>query len=125
MDFFGLGRSYYLLKDLVNADQAFSQIITLRPDAATGYLWSAKCKAKLDSDLLTGEAVPVYEKFIEVALPNADTYKKELGNAYVYLAYYQLEKTKDYNKAKEYAQQAFDIDAENPEAIEMLNSFGK
>jgi len=120
MDYFGLGRSYYLMKDYPNADIAFSQIITLKPDAATGYLWSAKCKAKLDVELITGAALPVYEKFIEVALPNADTYKKELGNAYVYLAYYQLSKINDYSKAKEYAQLAITIDPDNPEATEML-----
>lgn len=123
MDYFNLGRAYYITRDYSGADAAFRKIIDVRPDAATGYLWSAKSSANLDPELETGIAVPMYEKFIEVALPNRETFAKELSEAYGYLAYYHYMKHADIPTAKDMAQKAVDIDPSNEQAGEMLKAF--
>jgi tetratricopeptide (TPR) repeat protein len=122
MDFFNLGRAHYISMDFAAADSAFRKIIELRPEAATGYLWSAKSSAKLDPELETGVAVPMYEQFIQVALPNRDTFKKELSEAYGYLAYYHYVRMEDMLKAKEMAQKAVEVDPTNEQAGEMLKA---
>src|SRR5690606_32780639 len=67
-DYFYLGHSNYLDGDYVEADSAFTMLSRLQPNSILGYLYAAKSRAQYDSTGATGVAVPMYEKFVEIAL---------------------------------------------------------
>ena len=122
-DFFGLGRAHYLQREYAKADTAFTLSTTVNGEIPDTYLWSAKSRAKVDT-ALTGIAVPQYEKFIEIATPKLDIYRKDLGEAYQYIAYYYSNKG-DISKAKEVLQKAIETDPANEIYKEFLRELNK
>lgn len=99
-DYYVLGRAYFYSKQCGKADSAFAQIIALRPDIPTGYLWRAKANTCLDPDSKNGLAKPFYESFVSKLKPEElDKNKNYLIETYDYLGYYSMLQ-KDYAAAK-------------------------
>ena len=90
LDFYFLGRAYFLINDYVNADTTFAQFIIMQPNSPDGYLQRAKTKLKIEEEV-TGEALPYYLKFIELAEKDIERNRKTLIEAYSYCCtYYAL-----------------------------------
>lgn len=90
LDFYFLGRAYFLTADYVNADTTFAQFIIMQPNSPDGYLQRAKTKLKIEEEV-KGEALPYYLKFIELAEKDMEKNKKTLIEAYSYCCtYYAL-----------------------------------
>lgn len=99
-DYYVLGRAYYYSKDCQKADSAFMQIIALRPDIPTGYLWRAKANTCMDPESKNGLAQPFYEEFLSKLKPDEiEKNKNNVIEANEYLGYYYMLQ-KDYAKAK-------------------------
>lgn len=124
-DFYDLGGTYYSSKDYKKADSLFTLVVNLRPDATVGYIWRAKSNARLESnENPSGLAKPHYEKFIEVATKDPETFEKQKKNiieSYNYLAYYYY-KTNDYVNARLYCQKVLELDASNAQATNIIKA---
>ena len=119
-DYYVLGRAYFYSKQCGKADTAFMQIITLRPDIPTGYLWRAKANTCLDTDGKNGLAKPFYESFISKLKPEElDRNKNYLIETYDYLGYYYMLQ-KEYANAKCYYEKLKMLDANNTKAKKAL-----
>lgn len=119
-DYYSLGLAYYYGKQCGKADTAFMQIVVLRPDIPTGYLYRAKANTCLDPDSKKGLAKPFYEDFISKIKPEElDKNKNGAIEAYEYLGYYSMLQ-KDYAKAKCMYNKLKDIDPNNAKAKKAL-----
>lgn len=119
-DYNRLGKSYYLTKEYVKADTAFSYVVRMQPKLPIGYLWRAKSNAQLDPDSKKGLAKPFYEQFIVIAQKDVEKNKKDLIEAYSYLGAYYLLVTKDYACAKAAWLKVKELDAANEKAKRAL-----
>lgn len=120
-DLFYLGHSYYLDGDYLEADSAFTELSELQPNSTLGYLYAAKSRSLYDSTGSAGIAVPMYEKYIEIALEDPEKNKKELIDAYDYLGQYALHKENDIPKATKYFRKVQELDPNNPRAKEFFD----
>jgi tetratricopeptide (TPR) repeat protein len=120
-DFWSIGRAYYFGGKYAEADTAFTKLAEKQPTVTHGYLWAAKARAQLDSTGTSGIAVPMYEKFIELASQNAEKNKKDLIDAYDYLGQYALHKKDNVLEAKGYFEKILALDPKNPRAQEFMN----
>jgi tetratricopeptide (TPR) repeat protein len=119
-DYFTLGRAYYNSKDYVNADSSFSKIIAAQPDLAIGYLWRARANTHLDPGNKLWQAKGLYETYIAKVKPeDVEKSKKDLSEAYSYLAAYYASK-KDTANAKAYFQKVLEVDPTNAQAKKVL-----
>jgi len=119
-DYFGLGRAYYFSKDFVKADSAISQMIKLQPDLSYGYLWKAKVSVQQDLKNEKWLAKTYYEQYISKVKPeDNDKNKRDLIDAYNYLAAYYAEK-KDCPNVKLYMQKVLELDPANSQAKKVL-----
>ncbi|MCQ6961262.1 hypothetical protein NPE20_25030 [Mucilaginibacter sp. JC4] len=132
LDHFYEGISYYFSYDekkpnadstIAKADSAFSYVIQKAPTTADAYLYRARINELRDKDRnnIVGYAKPFYEKYIEVVntkggVPD-DRTKKNLAEAYVYLAIYSEFKEKDMAKATENYTKARDNDPANKQVV--------
>lgn len=90
LDYYFLGRAYFLSADYVNADTTFAQFIIMQPNSPDGFLQRAKTKLKIEEEV-KGEALPYYLRFIELAEKDIEKNKKTLIEAYSYCCtYYAL-----------------------------------
>jgi len=121
-DLFYLGHSHYLDGDYVQADSAFTQLSELQPNSTLGYLYAAKARAQYDSTGATGAAVPMYEKYVEIALEDPEKNKKELIDAYDYLGQFALHKSNDLTAATKYFQKILELDPANERAKDFMNA---
>lgn len=119
-DYYVLGRAYFYSKQCGKADSAFMQIIILRPDIPTGYLWRAKANTCLDPDSKNGLAKPFYESFISKLKPEElDKNKNYLIETYDYLGYFHMLQ-KDYANAKCVYTKLKELDPNNVKAKKAL-----
>jgi len=119
-DYYSLGLAYYYSKQCGKADSAFLQIIVLRPDILTGYLYRAKANTCLDPDSKKGLAKPFYEDFLAKIKPEElDKNKNGAIEAYEYLGYYFMLQ-KDYAKAKCMYTKLKEVDPNNAKAKKAL-----
>src|ERR1035437_5614250 len=119
-DYYSLGLADYYSKQCGKADTAFMQIIVLRPDILTGYLYRAKANTCLDPDSKKGLAKPFYEDFL-TKMKSAELDKNKNGaiEAYEYLGYYSMLQ-KDYAKAKCMYLKLKELDPNNAKAKKAL-----
>lgn len=120
-DWFNVGSAYYKGKDYVNAEMAFSKVIEIKPEAATGYLWRAKTLLAADPEQKQSSAKPHYIKYIEIASLNAEKNKKDLIDAYNYMAADAYNNQSSVALAKEFAQKVLALDAANEQAKAIMN----
>jgi len=119
-DYFGITRAYYFSKDFINADSSAVQIIKSQPALALGYMWRARANSQLDPKNEKWAAKPFYEEFVAKVKPeDVEKNKKDLIEAYNYLAAYYAEK-KDCPNVKLYMQKVLDLDAANAQAKKIL-----
>jgi tetratricopeptide (TPR) repeat protein len=119
-DYYVLGRAYFYTKQCGKADTAFMQIISLRPDIPTGYLWRAKANTCLDPDSKNGLAQPFYENFLSKLKPDEiEKNKSNIIEANEYLGYYYMLR-KDYAKAKCNWQKVKELAPDNEKAKKAL-----
>ncbi len=111
------------------AEQAFSIITELAPDASIGWIWRAKAASKLEPDLASGDstlvekygvAQPFFERYVELAAADPVKNKKDLVSSYEYLTYFYFIKKQD-DKAKEYIEKLLALEPENPTGLEIQN----
>ena len=125
-DMFYMGHSYYLNDQYLEADSAFTKLSELQPNSTLGYLYAAKARAQYDSTGTSGVAVPMYEKFVELALEDPEKNKKELIDAYDYLGqyalYYNTNKTEGLAKATDYFQRILKLDPNNERAKDFMDA---
>ena len=125
-DMFYMGHSYYLNDQYHEADSAFTRLSELQPKSSLGYLYAAKARAQYDSTGAEGVAVPMYEKFVELALADPEKNKKELIDAYDYLGQFALHKSTNQKeglaKATEYFQKILKLDPNNERAKEFMDA---
>ncbi len=125
-DLFYKGHSYYLSGEYQQADSAFTQLSEVQPSSPLGYLYAAKSRSLYDSTGATGVAVPMYEKFVEVALEDPEKNKKDLIDAYDYLGQYALHKSTNQAeglaRATEYFQKILKLDPKNERALEFMEA---
>ena len=115
-DYYGLVRAYYYSKDFINADSSAVQIIKSQPDLTLGYLWRAKANLQLDHNNEKWIAKPYYEQFIAKVKPEeTDKNKKDLVDAYTYLAAYYA-KNKDCPNTILYFKKVLEVDPTNAQA---------
>jgi tetratricopeptide (TPR) repeat protein len=124
-DFWSLGRAYYYNLQFMEADSAFTKLSEKQPTVPHGYLWAAKSRAQIDSTGAQGLAIPMYEKFIEVASQNTEKNKKDLIAAYEYLGSYYVNIKPNGQKAKEYYEKILTLDPNNATANQVMDILKK
>lgn len=148
MDYYSLGQYYWYaggnaLVDTVSmsaaearaaaveifkkADEAFAVVTERVPDSYLGYYWRARANTQLDPQTEEGLAKPYYEEAAKAIEAKGDgSNKRQLVEAYSYLAYYyylQFEKNKkpeDKANLKSYAEKLLETSPDNPTAISLL-----
>jgi tetratricopeptide (TPR) repeat protein len=121
-DLWSLGRAHYFNDQYAEADSAFTQLSEKQPKVTFGYLWAAKARARLDSLGEQGSAIPMYERFIEVAQTNPEKNKKDLIEAYDYLGQYALHKKDNVLEAKSFFEKVLALDPANERAKEFMKA---
>jgi tetratricopeptide (TPR) repeat protein len=124
-DLWSIGRAYYYNLQFMEADSAFTKLSEKQPNVPHGYLWAAKSRAQIDSTGAKGLAIPMYEKFIEVASQNAEKNKKDIIGAYEYLGSYYVNIKPDGQKAKECYEKILALDPNNATAKQVMDILKK
>jgi tetratricopeptide (TPR) repeat protein len=121
-DYFNLGNAFFFGKEYVKADTIFSRLLRIQPQSLMANLLKARCinYQKLDADQSKGLAKPYYEKFTLLVTPeNADKYKKQLTECYLYLGgYYALKN--DVPQAHAAWRKVLELEPENKKAKDGL-----
>jgi tetratricopeptide (TPR) repeat protein len=127
LDLFYWGIANYRIEDYQKADSIFGVYIEKYPDENFGYYWQAKSKALQDKDMISGLAIPSYQKLVDVLQKDTtDTnYKKWIVEAYGYLAAYEVNSKKDYAEAIDYFEKTLGIDPENETARKYIDMLEK
>ncbi len=135
-DWFALGRYQYMGSDFVGADTSFTKVNEYFPSYAVGYLYRARANSQLDPKSDKGLAKPHYEAFIDKVLyegsqdavasterqvneANVNKYKKEIVEAYYYLASYHYFTKKDSAASKTYAAKVLELDPNHSKTKEL------
>lgn len=121
-DLFYMGFCYYMDEQYPKADTAFTQLSVQQPNSTLGYLWAAKARVQIDTTGEQGLAVPMYEKFIELAVENVEKNKKELIEAYDYLGQYALHRKNDVAEATSYFKKILELDPNNQRATDFMDA---
>lgn len=132
LDHFYEGVSYYFSYNekspgadstIAKADSAFSYVTQKAPTDPNAYIFRARVNELKDKDRnnIVGYAKPFYEKYIEVTAAKGgtptDKAKKELAEAYVYLATFAEFKEKDMAKTTDFYNKAKDNDPTNKQVV--------
>lgn len=125
IDVFYMGRSYMFMNDSINADSTFSYYMQRFPTALDGYYWRAQVNVryKLTSDAFA--AVPFYQKYVELAEPNAQANKSKLVEAYQYLAIAKFEKDKDKSGALALLNKALELNPTDEMTTSLIEQLRK
>lgn len=121
-DMFYLGHANYVNGDYIKADSAFTRLSEMQPNSTLGYLYAAKARAQHDSTGTSGVAIPMYEKFVEIALEDPEKNKKELIDAYDYLGQFALHKSNDLTAATSYFRKILELDPANQRAKDFMDA---
>ncbi len=115
---FNWGLAAYKAQDYQQADSAFGLYTQKYPEQGFGYYWQARTNAAIDTSMQLGLAIPHYQKLTEVINKDSltTTDKKWLSEAYFYLASYETNIAKEYEKAIEYFKNILVIDPSNEQA---------
>ncbi|MFH1005367.1 MAG: tetratricopeptide repeat protein [Bacteroidota bacterium] len=119
-DYYNLGRAYIYTTQFGKADTAFMQIIILRPDISTGYLWRAKANFMIDPKNEKFLAKPFFEEFLNKLKPEEiEKNKNNVIQSNEYLGFYYFVQ-KDYAKSKCHWQKVKEMEPSNEKAKKAL-----
>ena len=124
-DLFWMGWSNYYATDFHKADTAFTRLTEEQPSSSLGFLWAGKARVQIDSTGEQGLAVPMYEKYLELALANPASVEKEKKNiieAYDYLGTYALQIKDNIAEATDYFKKILALDPDNARAKDFMNT---
>jgi tetratricopeptide (TPR) repeat protein len=124
LDYYGLGRAYYYNSQFEKADTTFQKLIEMQPARTIGYSWMCKVKTNQDPTSEKGLAKPYYEKIIEIGVVEPEKNKKDLIEAYSYLAKYYVNKD-DLNSVKTYLKKILELDPNNQMAVDAMKELNK
>jgi tetratricopeptide (TPR) repeat protein len=124
-DYWSIGKAYYFDEQFFNADTAFTKLSEKQPTVSHGFLWAAKSRAQIDSTGAQGLAIPMYEKYIEIASQAPDKNKKDLIATYEYLGSYYVNIKPDGEKAKSFYQKILALDPNNATALQVMDILKK
>ncbi|HEY8388287.1 MAG TPA: tetratricopeptide repeat protein [Parasegetibacter sp.] len=122
-DLYNWGMAHFFAKEFPEADTVFAKYAEKYPDQVYGHYWRARSSAAIDSLMEEGRAIPHYTALVEVAGKEPEKNKNLLIQAYGYLAAYNANTLKEYEKAIEWLSQILVLDPENSDAkanIEIL-----
>jgi len=123
LDLFNWGVSAYRSNNYALADSVFGLYTEKYPDQGFGYYWRARTNAVIDTGMTVGLAIPYYNQLIEMmekdSLSNVD--KKWMLEAYGYIAAYEANTQKNYDRAIEYFDKILEIDPENADALKYIS----
>lgn len=118
-DFYWLGRSLYYNKQYIEADSAFSKLVSMYPESIQGHFWRARSNAALDPESSAGSAKPFYEATIEKGQADPEKNKSMLIEAYKYLGAYYYQKGQK-TESKPYWQKVKELDPKDEDAANAL-----
>lgn len=119
-DDYYLGLAYYYADKNTEADSAFARVLQITPDYANGHLMRARIGTALDTaEVKLYLAKEHYENYAKYAEVDKEKNKKNLLEAYNYLAYYWVQQD-DLEKAKLYYEMILALDPADANAIEAL-----
>ncbi len=118
LDYYYLGRANFSAANYLAADSAFKTFADKNPTSPDGYLWRAKSYSRIDPEMKTGDAFPHYQKFIELAQADPVKNKRNLIEAYSYMAAYYMN-AKDSENAKANLAKASSLDPNDEFVIEL------
>ena len=121
-DYYHLGRAYFYNDQFTQADSAFTKLAEKQPNVTHGHLWAAKSRANIDSTGVRGLAIPAYNRFIEIASQSPEKNKRDLIDAYYYLAGYQLSVNQNVAESKKYIEKILQLDPKHKDALEFMNT---
>ncbi|WEK34364.1 MAG: hypothetical protein P0Y53_17905 [Candidatus Pseudobacter hemicellulosilyticus] len=127
LDLFNWGLAHFRAEEYQLADTVFGTYIGKYPEQGFGYYWRARSNALMDSGMVTGTAIPHYEKLIavlELDTSNA-TNRKWLVESYGYIAAYQTNTAKDFPAAISYLEKVLTIDRDNKDAARYIEILEK
>lgn len=127
-DLFWKGWTHYYDTQFLEADSAFTRVTELQPESSLGYLWAAKARIQIDSTGEQGLALPMYEKYLELALANPESQQKEKKNiieAYDYLGTYALQTKNNVAEATDYFRKILELDPNNERAKEFMKELNR
>lgn len=118
IDLFNWGISNYEAGKYEDADTVFGRYIQKYPEQGFGYYWRARSNSLRDSAIEKGYAVSWYNQLIPMIEKDTSnkTHKKWLIEAYGYLAAYETNELKEYDKALELLHKVLDLDPGNKDA---------
>jgi tetratricopeptide (TPR) repeat protein len=109
VDYFNLGRCYYVNNALEKADSVFTLLIERHPAMNAGYLWRARARSRIDSMYAEFPAKSDYEKLIELRAGEPGRYGKELIEAYLYMGFYYFSES-EFEKSRNCYNQVVKLD---------------
>lgn len=135
LDYFQLGRTYYLwansiavLSDSIKGDTAtlriaahkadslFDNVCLLSPNSYLGFIWRARTNSLLDPESTLGLSKPYYEKALTFLLQNPTKYLKEIIETYSYMGYYYYV-TENKAESINYWNKIIELDPNNEKAL--------
>ncbi len=108
LDYFWGGYMYFICSDLGKAVATFGEFEKHYPDEPSGIYWHARAVAAIDSEATSGEAVPIFTRWLDKVGPNYEK-KNDMKIAYKYIAFYYYNK-KDKDNLKTFLDKIRAID---------------
>jgi len=122
-DEYYIGYSNFYLKNYLAADSSFAKVLVATPNFPQGWWMRARIGEFLDT-ISTDTiffAKPFYEKYIELAEVDKEKYKRNLIEAYTYMAVYWVHHEEKGNvTAKMYYEKILELDPADEKAIHDL-----
>jgi tetratricopeptide (TPR) repeat protein len=122
LDHYSLGMSYFLTDQYMQADTMFTTLSEMQPNVVHGHLWTARSRANIDSTGARGLAIPPYLRFIEIASQNREKNKKDLIEAYYYIAGYEVRVRNNANEGVRNIEKILQLDPKHKDAIEFMDA---
>jgi tetratricopeptide (TPR) repeat protein len=116
-DLYNWGFANYQAQQYKTADSIFTIYIDKYPTEIYGYLWRANSSLAMDTTMLSGIAIPHFEKLAEMGRQiDSVKYKSQIIRAYFTLASYHNDIKKDKATAIVYLQKVLEVDPTNANA---------
>lgn len=123
-DFINCGNAYYESKDYNNCINLYTSYSQKFPEDWRGPLWLGRCNSAIDSNMVTGQAAPFFEKVL--VLSETDTTVNSVkAEANFYLFGYTFNFKNDKKGAELYLDKTIALDPNHPYAKKYKEQFYK